>query len=94
MISSVFMSGRLGKVLKPGMRYVELDRLIPGPTGHFAIDKIPVKSQSFEEDSFLSEPEGAYICLQGRLETDPDYGIIVVIEVSEMYRFPKGTKQI
>lgn len=94
MISSVFMSGRLGKVLKKGIRYVELDRLVPGPTGHFAIDKIPVKSQSFEEDSFMQEPEGAYICLQGRLETDPDLGIVVLLELSEMYHFPKGTKKI
>lgn len=94
MISSVFISGRLGKILKPGLRYVEIDRVIPGPTGHFEIDRIPVKSQSFETDAFSKEPDGSYICLKGRLETDSEYGLIVVIEVSEMYHFPKGTKKI
>ena len=40
MLSSVFLTGRLGEKLDDKVRYVEVDRVIPGPTGKFLTDKL------------------------------------------------------
>ena len=93
MISSIFMSGRLGAPLDSQTRYVEVDRLIP-VGGKFITDYFPVRSQTHEASPFMKQPAGAYICFKGRVERDPELGIVFVIEVDEMYRFPEGTKRI
>lgn len=87
MLSSVFLSGRLGDVFGPRMRYVEIERVITGAdgTGHFGVSKIPVRAQCLETNRFLKEPDGAYICLKGRIESDPEYGLIIVSELDEMF---------
>jgi hypothetical protein len=94
MISSVMLSGRLGKALEKGLRMVEVDRVIPGPGGHYEVDEVPVKSQSFEADAFMKEAVGSYICVKGRLEKHPKYGLIVVDELDEIFHLPAGTTRI
>ena len=93
MISSIFLSGRLGELISPTCRYVEVDRPIP-ENGRFITDKFVVKSQCTQINPFMKEPVGSYICLKGRLEVDDKLGIIIIIEIDEMYRFPEGTKRI
>lgn len=93
MISSVFVSGRLGKPVTERIRYVEVDRPIP-ESGKFVTDSFLVRSQSYESSPFMKEPVGSYICFKGRIEKDEKYGLIFVIEIDEMYRFPEGTKRI
>lgn len=93
MISSIFVSGRLGPIIKENMRYVEVDRPIP-EKGRFITDSFPVKAQALETAPFMKEPDGAYICFKGRVEKDAELGMIFVIEIDEMYRFPHGTKRI
>ena len=93
MISSVFVSGRLGEKLSHNLRYVEVDRPVP-EKGKFVTDSFLVKSQSYESSPFLKEPTGSYICFKGRIEKDVEHGFIIVIEIDEMYRFPEGTKRI
>jgi hypothetical protein len=93
-ISSVFLSGRLGKVVKPKVRYVEVDRVIPGPTGTFEVDRFPVKSMLSVDGPFMKMPEGSYICLKGRLEMDSELGLVIVDEIDELYSLPEGMKKI
>ncbi len=93
MISSVFVSGRLGEKLSSNLRYVEVDRPIP-ENGKFVTDSFLVKSQSYESSPFLREPNGSYICFKGRIEKDKTHGFLIVIEIDEMYRFPEGTRRI
>ncbi len=93
MISSVFVSGRLGEKISDNLRYVEVDRPIP-EKGKFVTDSFLVKSQSYESSPFIKEPKGAYICFKGRIENDLDHGLIIVMEIDEMYRFPEGTRRI
>lgn len=87
MLSSVFLSGRLGDVFAPKMRYVEIERVVTSPagTGTYAISKVPVRAQCLETNRFLKEPNGTYICLKGRLEADEEYGLIIVSELDEMF---------
>jgi hypothetical protein len=85
MISSVFVSGRLGKRVKPRFRYVEVDRVIPGESGRYEVDRFLVKSMLSPEGAFNTLPEGSYICFKGRLESDPEYGLIIVDELDEIY---------
>jgi len=87
------MSGRLGAPLDERTRYVEVDRLIP-VAGKFIVDHFPVRSQTYENSAFMKQPAGAYICFKGRVERDEELGIVFVIEMDEMYRFPEGTKRI
>lgn len=93
MISSVFLSGRLGDVINDKMRYVEVDRPVP-ESGKFITDSYIIKSQTFESGPFMKEPKGSYICLKGRLEKDPSLGLIIVVEIDEMYRFGNNVTRI
>lgn len=52
MISAVFVTGRLGEKIAPLGRYVEIDRVLPGPTGHYGVDKVPF-SRIPEKVAFL-----------------------------------------
>ena len=93
MISSIFMSGRLGNKLDDRTRYVEVDRPIPSDRG-FVTDRFIVRSHALSRTAFITQPNGAYICFKGRVEQDETLGVIFVLEMEEMYRFPEGTKRI
>jgi hypothetical protein len=89
MISNVFVSGRLGATISKLFRIVEVDRAIPSVDGKYETDKFLVRSSLGEESSFMKLPLGSYICFKGRLEQDEKYGVVLVNEVDEIYRFPK-----
>lgn len=59
MISAVFVTGRLGEKIAPLGRYVEIDRVLPGPTGHYGVDKVPVFTYSGEGCLFMKAPIGS-----------------------------------
>ncbi|MBQ2052770.1 MAG: hypothetical protein VZR76_04820 [Candidatus Enteromonas sp.] len=94
MLSSVFLSGRLGEKISPKTRYVEIDRVIPGPTGHFETDKFPVRSMLATEGPFMKAAVGTFVVLKGRLETDEDGKIVIVDELDEIFVMPKEMKKI
>jgi hypothetical protein len=89
MISSVFVSGRLGEVIDKHCRYVEVDRVVPGETGHYATDRFVVKSP-MSSGSFIKAADGSYICFKGRLEMDAKLGLVIVNEMDEI--FPLANK--
>jgi hypothetical protein len=89
MISSVFVSGRLGASLPKGYRYVEVDRPSPDPDGHYPVDKVIVRSPFGEGAPLMKMPLGSFVCFKGRLEVDREHGLILVDEVDEILRFPK-----
>ncbi len=83
MISSVFLSGRLGPVVGEKTRYVEVDRVIPGPSGRYETDRFPVRTMLSRDGVFMKAAEGTHITLKGRLEMDPELGLVIVNEVDE-----------
>ena len=88
MISSVFLSGRLGDVFSEKLRYVEVDRVIPGPSGHYETDLFPVKTMLSKDGVFMKAKKGTYVTLKGRLEVDPKFGLIIVYEIDEILNIP------
>lgn len=94
MLSSVYLSGRLGEIIAPKTRHVEVDRVVPGPTGHYETDKFIVRSMLAVDGPFMKLPAGTLIILKGRLETDPKLGLIIVDEIDELFTLPKGMKRI
>lgn len=91
MISSVFVSGRLGAIVAPKIRYVEVDRVIPGESGRFQTDRFLVRTMLSPQGTFMKASEGTYICFKGRLEMDPTHGLLIVDEIDEI--FPSLKKQ-
>ena len=90
MLSSVFVSGRLGPAPKEGerVRFVEVDRLVPEENSKFKVDRIPVKSQG-RCGQFFSAKEGSFIIVKGRIEMDEKYGLVIVDELSEILQAKK-----
>lgn len=86
MLSSIFLSGRLGKARDEDTREVLLERLIPGPTGHLKVDRIPVKAPLSLNARFMKAPEGSLIVLKGRLELDEEGHLIIVDEIDEIFQ--------
>jgi hypothetical protein len=79
-MTNVSIVGTLGEVINDHLRYVEWERLIPGPTGIYQIDRIPARSYTFMIDEFLKEKTGKTIILRGHLESEEGLGAIVAIE--------------
>ncbi|MBP5092281.1 MAG: hypothetical protein J6328_07010 [Bacilli bacterium] len=90
MLSSVFLSGRLGEIIGPKTRYVEIDRVIPGPGGRFETDKFPVRSMLAAEGPFMKANVGTFVVLKGRLEIDEQGKILIIDELDEIFVMPKG----
>lgn len=85
MISSIFVTGRIGEAIDSNFRYVEVERPLSGTDGKYVIDKIPVRMQYFASSSWMKEKEGSFIALKGRIEKDDKIGLGIVIEHYEIY---------
>lgn len=94
MLSSVYLSGRLGQVVEPRIRYVELDRVVPGPSGRYSVDQVLVRTDLSPEGAFMKSPAGSLIVLKGRLEVDPKHGLLIVNEIDEIFPLSKNAKRI
>lgn len=92
MLSAVFLYGTIKDSPKEGVRYVELLRPVPNQDGIFQTDLIPVKT-AFGTGRLLSLPYGSTIAIKGRLETDPDLGLVVIDELDEVSALPKKEKK-
>ncbi len=93
MLSSVFLSGRLGEKKDAATRIVEVDHLIPGPGGRYLISSIPVRSM-VPESMLLKAKKGSLIILKGRLQSDErDGSLYIVDEIDEIYSLPSGMKR-
>ena len=92
MINSVFLTGRLGDLLDDKTRYVEVDSVIPGAGGEFKTHRIPIRSTRGSGTRFFRAKTGALISLEGRIETDETYGLIVVLELDEIYAFAQPSQ--
>lgn len=80
MISDVFLTGRITKVLNKTTRYVEVERLVPDQ-GKYVVDNIPVSFWNKEPNSFFMKlNEGTLIVLRGRIQNEEQFGIIVIAE--------------
>ncbi len=94
MLSSIFMSGRLGEVIGEKMRIVEVDRVIPGPSGYYETDRFPVRTMSGSKSIFMRAKVGSYVTLKGRIEGDEKYGVIIIAELDEILLVPEGTVRV
>ena len=84
MLSSVYLTGRLGEVLADDLRYVELDDLVPGPDSRFDVHRIPVRNPRGVNSEFMRAKAGLYVVVKGRLSTDERIGLLVVSELEEV----------
>ncbi len=94
MLSSVFISGRLGEIKDNQTRIIEVDHVIPGESGHYAVTKIPVRAP-YQESLLMKAKPGCLAIIKGRLEAvnEKDGIIYVVDEIDEIYQFPNGMKK-
>lgn len=86
MISDVTLSGRLAEAVGDSMRYVEIDRAIPTEIGgQFQVDRFLIRAFGGKNSVFMKAPIGARIFARGHLENHPDYGVIIVSELQELF---------
>ena len=87
MLSSVFLSGRLGEIKAddPNVRYIEVDRTGNyGGHSRFVTEKIPVMSIAPTDSFFYTAPVGANIILKGSIYVDDNGFIGIIDEVDEI----------
>lgn len=84
MLSSVFLSGRLGERIDEQTRLVEVDSLLP-TRGEFRVYNIPVRSSRSPLSSFFLAKKGSLIILKGRLEEEKPLGLYIALEIEEIY---------
>lgn len=84
MISDVVLSGSAGSCINKLFRYVEIVR--PTPIGgEFPTDRIPVMYWSKQPScAFYRIPVGSLVLVKGRLETDPELGVVILCEHLEI----------
>lgn len=85
MISSVFVSGRLGKQINKNFRVLLVERPLHDQEGKAVIDEIPVRMEGFATESFMKEKEDSFVVFKGRIEKDSEVGLALVIEHRETY---------
>lgn len=83
MLSSVFLSGRIGRKLDRKTRVIELDALVPNSKGEYVVTEVPVRSSHGDETSLMRATEGNYVILKGRLGYEEGMGLFVVSEIEE-----------
>lgn len=84
MLSSVFLSGRLGPLSESNVRLVEVDRVIPEQGGRYGVFSFPVRCPLSKGSCFFTAKPGSSIVLKGRLEMDKEIGLLIVSEVEEI----------
>jgi hypothetical protein len=85
MLTSLSLSGRLAEIKEKNLRYVEVDRVVHTPLGgRYKVDRFLVKFPG-ERSLFLSAPAGSLIYLNGRLEIDEKYGVIIIDQLDEIF---------
>ena len=94
MISSIFLSGRLGRVLDYRTRQVEVDSPIPDASGSFPTFLLPIRVNRGRASMFMTSPEGLFVTLKGRIEHDKKYGLLIVDELDEILDPPKSTRKV
>lgn len=90
MFTAVSLVGALSTQIREDMRYVEVDNVIPGPTGKYQSLRLPVRSPCGRKSRFMNAEEGTLVCLRGHLEVHPEYGILVAIEIEDYFRASSG----
>lgn len=83
MLSSVYLSGRLGKKVFDNLRMIELDGLSPNPQGEFEITEVPVRSNLGGESALMHAKDGLYVVIKGRLCCHGTVGLCVLSEIEE-----------
>jgi len=85
MMTSLSLSGRLGKVKEGRFRYVEVDRVVYTPLGgRYKVDSFLVRFPS-ESGFCIKAPNGSLIFMKGRIEVDEKQGMIIVDEFDEIF---------
>lgn len=90
MLSTVILSGSLGERVSDDIRLVEIEDLQPGPSGVFITQEVPVRVLRALSATFLTAKKGAFCMVKGRLEVDPQRGLLVRAEYEEVFLLPEG----
>lgn len=93
MLTSVYISGRLGDSAGKNVRYVEVESPLVGTGGKRRIDLIPVYTPLGKSAFFFKAKKGAFIIVKGRLEKNDEFGLYVHSEIEEIVDFRKEDKE-
>ncbi len=93
MLTSVYISGRLGDSAGKNVRYVEVESPLVGTGGKRRIDLIPVYTPLGKSVFFFKAKKGAFIIVKGRLEKNDEFGLYVHSEIEEIVDFRKEDKE-
>lgn len=89
MLTSVYVSGRLGDTVGKNIRYVEVDCPLVSAGGKRKTDLIPVLNPLGKSTCFFKAKKGAFVIVKGRLERHDDFGLCVHSEIEEIVDFKK-----
>lgn len=93
MLTSVYISGRLGDSAGKNVRYVEVESPLVGTGGKRRIELIPVYTPLGKSAFFFKAKKGAFIIVKGRLEKNDEFGLYVHSEIEEIVDFRKEDKE-
>lgn len=81
MINGVVLIGSLGDSVTDNMRILLVEREYKDNDGVFNVDEIKLRFWTKSKNStFMKIKNGARIAIRGRLETEDEFGTIVVVE--------------
>ncbi len=93
MLTSVYVSGRLGDSVGKNVRFVEVESPLAGTSGKRRIDLIPVYNPLGKSACFFKAKKGAFVIVKGRLEKNDEFGLYVHSEIEEIVEFKKEDKE-
>ena len=85
MLSSVYLTGRLGPCLGPTLRLVEIEGILPSAKGTFDVTEVRVRCDRGESAYFMRAKLGSLVVVKGRLESDEQGHLLVVNEIDEVF---------
>lgn len=81
MLTSVFMTGRIGKKIDNIFRNIEIERTSIF-TNETILDEIPICGwQKSSKSHIMNIKDGTLIVVKGRIERDDKHGLYVVCEI-------------
>ncbi len=89
MLTSVCVTGRLGDLVEPNIRYVEVENPFGTYDGKNKVVMVPVHSSLGKSTTFFKAANGASVIVKGRLERYGSVGLCVHSEIEEILDFRK-----
>ena len=93
MLTSAYVSGRLGDEFGNNFRYVEVESPLIGTGGGRRTDLIPVYNPLGKSATFFRAKKGSFVIVKGRIERDLEHGLYIHCEIEEIVDFKREEKE-